>query len=364
MASAIFAVKKRRGSHQDEQKMAIFALKFESMFRVAFVVLFGAVFLISCGGKEEGCVFMPETELTVDLTLQPLQETLVNIGSKGELIQFLTKYPLIRDEIFRRAEYPNDSLFLREVYGRLTNPHLDTLLSEVNRVFGDLSTLEQEFEQAFTNLKYYYPDFTPPKIQTVISGLDTDLYVSDSLIIVGLDFYLGRGAKYRPKMYDYLLRRYDTNDIVPSCLLIYGISDRFNKTEATDKTVLADMIAYGKSFYFAKHMLPCVPDSVFIWYTPSEMNGSRENEDLIWKRFVESQVLFSTNHKTRQDYLGDRPVTIQVGEKCPGRIGQWVGWQIVKNYADKHQETPLPSLMSAGNAQKIFKESAYKPLTR
>jgi isoleucyl-tRNA synthetase len=108
-----------------------------------------------------------------------------------------------------------------------------------------MSSLEAEFEEAFANLKYYYPDFTPPKIQTVVSGLDTDLFVSDSLIVVSLDFYLGRGAKYRPKMYEYLLRRYDTNDIVPSCLLIYGISDRFNKTELADKTVLADMIAYG-----------------------------------------------------------------------------------------------------------------------
>lgn len=334
------------------------------MFRVAIAIVIISFCLAGCREKEEACVFIPETTSAVDIKLQPLQDTLVNIKSKKDLVRFFTKYPIIRDEIFRRAEYPLDSTFVREVYVRLTNPHLDTLLSETKRVFGDLSSLEQEFEQAFTNIKYYYPDFVPPKIQTVISGLDTDLYVSDSLIIVGLDFYLGRGAKYRPKMYDYLLRRYDTNDIVPSCLLIYGISDRFNKTQSADKTVLADMVAYGKSFYFAKHMLPCVPDSVFIWYTPEEITGSRKNEDLIWKRFVESQVLFSTNHKIKQDYLGDRPVTIQVGEKCPGRIGQWIGWQIVNRYSDSHPQSTLPQLMDAGNAQKIFKESTYKPLTR
>lgn len=320
--------------------------------------------LIGCGEEKEACVFVPEPSSRIDLHLQPLQDTLANITSKKELVDLFTRYPVIRDEIFRRAEYRNDSLFLHEVYARLTNPHIDTLLSETQRVFGDLSTLEQEFEEAFTNVKYYYPDFIPPKIQTVISGLDTDMFVSDSLIVVSLDFFLGRGAKYRPKMYDYLLRRYDTNDIVPSCLLIYGISDRFNRTELSDKSVLADMIAYGKSFYFAKHMLPCVPDSVFMSYTPDEIRGSRKNEDLIWKRFVESQVLFSTNHKVKQDYLGDRPVTIQVGEKCPGRIGQWIGWQIVNKYSENHPDTSLPKLMSAGNAQKIFKESAYKPLTR
>jgi hypothetical protein len=187
------------------------------------------------------------------------------------------------------------------------------------------------------------------------------MMVTDSLIIISLDFYLGRSAKYRPKIYQYLLRKYDPNDIVPSSLLIYGISDRFSKTQSEDKTVLADMVAYGKAFYFAKHMLPCTPDSVFLWYTPEEMKGARENEDLIWKRFIDSQVLFSTNHKVKQDYLGERPVTIQVGEKCPGRIGQWVGWQIVDKYAESHPDLKLPDIMNVYQAQQLFKESTYKP---
>ncbi len=44
-----------------------------------------------------------------------------------------------------------------------------------------------------------------------------------------------------------------------------GIDGGRNKTDPADKTVLADMVAYGKSFYFAKRMLPCVADSVFVW---------------------------------------------------------------------------------------------------
>jgi hypothetical protein len=278
------------------------------------------------------------------------------------LVKFLTRHPILRDQIFRRDEFPNDSVFINELYARFTNQHIDTLLSEVNRVFGDGAGLKSEFEQAFSNLKYYYPEIRIPKIQTVITGLlGTDLLVTDSLIVVSLDFFLGRDGKYRPKMYDYLLRKYDPNDIVPSCMLIYGISDRINKNQPTDQTVLADMIVYGKAFYFAKHMLPCVPDSVFIWYTPQEISGSKKNEDLIWARFIESQVLFSTSNKVKQDYLGERPVTIQVGEKCPGRIGQWVGWRIVNKYAESHPGIDLPKLMNLNNAQQIFKESKYKP---
>jgi hypothetical protein len=335
------------------------------MNKVIAIGVLLCLWLAACTDEKEACVFVPETDdIRIDLNVEPLQDRFIDVPSKDALVRLFTQHPVIRDEIFRRAEYPSDSVFIDEVFARMTNPYLDTLLTETNRVFGDLTVLKNAFEEAFLNLKYYYPEFTPPKIQTIVSGLDTDMFVSDSLIVVSLDFYLGEGAKYRPKVYDYLLRKYDPTDIVPSCLLIYGISERFNKTELKDQTVLADMIGYGKAFYFAKHMLPCVPDSVFIWYTPEEIKGSRKNEDLIWKRFIDSQVLYSTSHKVKQDYLGERPVTIQVGEKCPGRIGQWIGWQIVNKYAETHPETSMPKLMESMNAGVLLQQSAYKPSKR
>ncbi|HYF69774.1 MAG TPA: gliding motility lipoprotein GldB [Ohtaekwangia sp.] len=335
------------------------------MQRYAFflIVLF---FFSGCGDqKENECVVVPDTEgIRVDVNFEQFHDSLANLSSKQELVDLFSRQPVLRDVIFRRGAYPDDSVFINKIYSRLQNPHIDTLLAETNRIFGDLSDLENQFEEAFRNLKHYYPSFNPPKIQTVISGLDTDMFVSDSLIIVGLDYYLGNDARFRPQVYDYQLRKYDPNDIVPSLLLIYGINDSINKTDLADKTVLADMIAYGKSFYFAKHMLPCVADSVFIWYTPEEINGSRKNQDLIWARFIESQVLYSTSHMVKKDYLAERPITVQVGEKCPGRIGQWVGWQIVKKYMDTHPDRSLQQLMAAQDAQQLFKESNYKPRKR
>jgi gliding motility-associated lipoprotein GldB len=315
--------------------------------------------------ETETCAVIPDvSSIEVDVKFEELHDSLANISSKKDLIALLGRQPTMRDYIFRRSEYPDDSVFINTLYRKFTNQGIDTLILETHRVFGDLSQLKAQFTEAFQNIKYYYPDFVPPKVQTVISGIETDLLVSDSLIIVSLDFYLGEGAKYRPKYYEYLLRRYDPEDIVPSCLLIYGIDSRMNKTDLTDKTVLADMISYGKAFYFAKHMLPCVPDSVFMWYTKEEIDGSRQNEDLIWARLIQDKVLYSTSMIEKRNYLGERPFTSQVGEKCPGRIGQWIGWRIVKQYMHAHSETTLPELMSISDAQALFKESRYKPKRR
>jgi hypothetical protein len=319
--------------------------------------------LLSCGRLKTGeCVFRPEVssaDLHVDF--QQFEDSLTGIQSKRSLLTFLARQPVIRDQMLRRPEYPSDSVFVQEMFKRFSNPSIDTLLIECKNVFGDLSGLKEDFKNAFANIRYYYPDFSPPKVKTVITGLDSDMLVSDSLVAVSLDYYLGPKATYRPKTYDYLLRRYDPDDIVPSTMLIYGISDRFNKTDLRDRTTLAEMIAYGKSFYFAKHMLPCTPDSVLIWYTEEEIRGARQNEDLIWARLIQDKILFSTNMIDKKNYLGDRPVTSQVGEKCPGRIGQWIGWQIVNKYMEEHPDTSLPELMAMDNAGLLFKESHYKP---
>jgi hypothetical protein len=329
------------------------------------VFVFISAVMWSCGtdDEQEKCAFTPDAA-PVSLAMERFEDSLVNFSSKQQMVDFFTRYPLIRDYVFKRTQYQNDSAFINKIYARLSNPHLDTLLMETKRTFGDGSKMKKEFEQAFANLRYYYPNARLPKIQTVISGLETDLLVTDTLIIVGLDMYLGEKGKYRPQVYDYILRQYNPENIVPSCMLIYGIDGLYNKTDITDKTVLADMIAYGKSFYFAKQMLPCVPDSILIWYSAEEIRGARKNQDLIWARLIQDEVLYETSHLVKQSYLGERPKTIEVGPECPGRIGQFVGWQIVNAYMKSHPTQTLPSLMEISNARALFDQSGYKPKRR
>ncbi len=267
----------------------------------------------------------------------------------------------MRDVFFARKNYPSDSVFINQLFERFVHPSLDTLLMETKKTFGDGHALKEEFRIAFANMKYYYPDFQVPRVETVITGLleGNDLFVSDTLIIVGLDYYLGKKGKYRPKMYEYMLRRYQKNFIIPSTLLLYGIDSKYNHVNLSDRTVLGEMIAYGKAYYFAKRMLPCSPDSVFIGYTSKEIEGAKVNQDMIWKRLVDDEALFSTSQQMKQRFIAERPKTYEVGNECPGRIGTWVGWQIVNEYMRQNTQTTLSDLMKMTDAQKIFKGSKY-----
>ncbi|MBS1557523.1 MAG: gliding motility lipoprotein GldB [Bacteroidetes bacterium] len=333
------------------------------MKQILLVWVAFAAGLLSCSREPEiPCVYSPDKP--VNFTYEALHDSFPSIRSKKELVHLFTRHLAVADIFFHRKNYPNDSAFVNHYYRWFSHPSMDTLLMETKKVFGDGTELKNEFQSAFSNLKHFYPDFKPPHVVTVLTGLESDLFVSDSLIIVGLDYYLGKKAKYRPNMHQYMLQRYEKNYIVPSCLLLLGIDSRYNQTRLEDRTVLADMIAYGKAYYFAKQMLPCAPDSIFIGYTGREIAGAEANQDVIWKKLIEEEALFSTNQQIKQRYLNERPKTYEIGNDCPGRIATWVGWKMVKAYMKENPSVSLIQLMGTGDAQKIFKGSKYRPENR
>lgn len=317
--------------------------------------------VVGCHNTTNECARQPDIQ-PVEINIKHLEDKFLQVGSKQQLKQLMDENPIVKEVFLRPSDYPNDSVMIAVLYQKFTNPHMDTLLSEVKRVFGDGQTLKQEFENAFAHLKYYYPETHIPEIKTVSTALGYDLFVSDSLIIVGLDYYLGEGAKYRPlNMFNYMLKRYAPQYIVPSVMLLKGISPEINKTDLSEETILSDMISYGKAFYFAKHMMPCTPDSTLIWYDKAEIEGVRENADIIWAHFVQNELLFETDHMIKKKYIDPRPKTYEIGEKAPPRIGTWLGWQIVKSYMQRHEGTSLSQLMEIENSLELFNKAKYKP---
>lgn len=321
-------------------------------------IVFLVVILISCQpNMEEKCVV--SSDIKININFKSYEDSIPAIQTKKQLVAFLTRHAELRDIFFGRGNFPDDSVFINQLFRRFTHPAFDTLLLETKKIFGDGRELKEEFQNAFANIKYYYPNFTAPRVETVITGLETDIFVSDSLIIVGLDYYLGRKAKYRPNAYEYIVKRYEKNFVVPSALLLLGIDTKYDKVNMNDRTMLAEMIGYGKAYYFAKHMLPCAPDSTFIGYSAKEIEGAKENQELIWKRLIENEVLFSTTQPMKQKYISERPHTLEVSPDCPGRIGLWVGWQIVNEYARRNPDVSLSQLMQITDAQKILRGSKY-----
>ena len=323
-------------------------------------LLTGALILISCK-KKNSCIPSPDiSNISLELEIERVDIQLFSVKSKKELQDIINEHSIFTEIFLSRSQYPHDSVLVELYYNLLHDPYIDTLWKETHTVYGNLSDIENQFTDAFKRIKFFYPDFKIPKIKTVFTGLTHDMYVSDSLIIIGLDYYLGDEASYRPiNTPEYILKRYRKENIVPNTLLL--LSEKYNKINPDDQSLLADMIYYGKAYYFSKQMLPCVQDSIFLGYSSDEMRIIDNNEGIIWANFIENELLFETNHFIKDKFISERPNTFEISQNCPGRIGRWVGWEIIKNYKKRGNELTFDQIMTNQNVQEIFQKSKYKP---
>lgn len=323
-----------------------------------FPLILMPIFFWACN---DGCK-TPEKVLGshAEVHIERLEDELFQAESVEEVVTFLNNNKVLKNEFLGSSQYSNDSVLAEILFNRITDPNIAILLEEARNEFGNMEDLKAEFEDAFAFMKFHIPQAPIPRIQTLVTGFGTsEMYISDSLIIIGLDYYIGPDATYRPNDYpQYILKRFRKEYIVPAVMLL--LSDKYVLTDYSDNTMLADMIYYGKKYYFTEQMLPCTPDSLIIWYTAKELNDVNDNQHIIWANFLQNELLFETNHITKEKFLGERPNTYEISAICPGRIGAWVGWEIVRKFMDDHPDVTLDALLKEADAMKIFNESNYK----
>jgi hypothetical protein len=90
------------------------------------------------------------------------------------------------------------------------------------------------------------------------------------------------------------------------------------------------------------------------------MDDINRSQEIIWASFIENEALFDTNHFIKDKFISERPKTLEIGENCPGRIGRWIGWGIIKDYM-KNEDQDLTSMMENDNSQVLFEQSGFKP---
>ncbi len=319
------------------------------------------VCLLLNGCSEDLCRDHPDVELPeVKIRVNRLEKELFDSQDIRDVEIFLENYGEMAARIFHLNEYPNEKILAERILGLVQNEFIDTLYREADEAF-EQPLFEERMNTSLSRLKYYFPEMEVPKIQTIVSGLYNDLAVSKDFIIIGLDFFIGEKASYRPKEVPrYILRRYEAKYMIPTILKFF-IADYCSSGD--EETLLSEMVDYGKIYYLLGSIMPCTPDDLILGFTPKEIRDVYAYQELIWSRIIEKEWLYVTDEFTKKKILGERPKTIELGNECPGRVGAWIGWQIVKHYMNETEST-MQELMINRNHHEIFVKSKYKPKNR
>ena len=334
-------------------------------------IIFGVVILFlvfsACSRKKTNKVAVTvnksevkQIQQTIDVKIRRYEQAL-NAIDKNNLGAGLKS--LQSEYYFFIGENPTDSNNVKQIKNYLNDKIIKQLYAEVQKQYPDLSDMEKDFSNAFSLLKYHFPDAVIPQIYTVITGLyyEMPILFSDSTLIIAVDMYLGKNYKlYRqfgiPK---FVIQRLSREYILADCFK--EISYNYMKYNDLQGTLLDEMILEGKRLLFTELMLPTAPDSVIFPYPNEKIQWTTQNEANIWGYLIENKYLYSRDNAVIRKLVKEAPFTNFFGNQSPGRVGVWVGWQICRSWVQKNPNRPISELMNELDAQKILTESKYKP---
>ncbi len=319
-----------------------------SSLRIFFVLSFICL-IIGC--KEPDSKISEILSIPLELTIERFDEKF-HLSQASNIPQLKKEYPFLFPEKF------NDSVWVKRQKDSLQL----LLLENVNKKFPKIEPIENDLENLFKHLKYYFPKTQLPRVLGVINNVDyqSKTIYADSLLLVSLDTYLGADHPLYEGIPQYIRQEMDIK---------YLSSHVVNKFAAykipptNDRTLLSQMIYFGKQIYLKDWVMPKSSDAQKMGYTEDQLQWLIENEVYMWQYFIEKQLLFNTDPSLFQRFIAPAPFSkfyLEIDNESPGRVGVWLGWQIIKSYMKRYPETEINALLNLP-AQTLFSKSNYKP---
>jgi gliding motility-associated lipoprotein GldB len=236
------------------------------------------------------------------------------------------------------------------------------LQEEVLKSFPEMVQEEKEIKSLFQHIKFYFPEFKVPRLIATTSFVDyrNRVIVTDTITLISVDTYLGSNHEFYEGVQKYIREDFEKEHIVVDLATEYAKKYIFQNE---NKTLLDEMIYFGKQLYFMDEVIPFKSEAERISYTNEQLEWAKVNESYIWRYFVERELLFSTDSKLPSRFINPAPFTKfyleEIDSASPGRLGQYIGWQIVRAYMENNEVTLKEMLIKS--PEEIFNNSKFKP---
>ena len=256
----------------------------------------------------------------------------------------------------------NEDLIIENAYKCFDAPFYAESQKSIDSVFSDRKELKASILDLFRHIKYYFPEYQPPKVLFINSLYQYSAFtVENEYLAIGLDRFLGRN--YYPyklfQIYDYVKMQMEKEFLLVT--IAEAITSINTPFEIRQKNVLYQALYFGKLHLFIQHLLPKSTERELFKYTETQMRICETNEASIWKFFVGSGVLYSTKRIEISKYVLDAPFTKGLPNEIPGRVLNWIGMKIVKSYMEKYPDLTIVDILEEENYEKIFNLSGYAP---
>ncbi len=327
--------------------MTNFDAKLHKIMILKNIFIASLIFLAAVGCKRDPLkVDISNTNVSIGFT--NMDSLLFNTPER-ELIALRSTLSSSVSEIFdyqigycMRIGRVHDTAFVNSILQYRADTTIQRLEAEIAKEFNDLSPVKSRLTDAFRHLKAHLPQaILPDQIVFQNSLFNSSAFCTEKEIGIGLEQYLGpnsptvRSLPSEP-FYDWMKKGFDRVYLERDAVLSWILTHVLPEVEGN---LAEEIIYYGKAIYLTEAALPKAPKNIIIRYTGEDLKWAKDNEYSFWKYLVDENLLFKTDERNSKNMLGEGPFTAGLPEKGPDRLGQYLGWRIVKNYMERSETT-------------------------
>lgn len=272
---------------------------------------------------------------------------------------------------FREKYSPFFPIYCRQVLGLgdapafrqgldlfLTHEAIARLYADTESHFAGDTAWVASLQQAFGRYRQAFPQSPLPRVLTHVSGLNQSVITVDTLLSVSLDCYLGADYPlYEQRYYIYERNLHESSRIACDALEVW-LRTCF-PYESKRNALLDRMVYEGKILYALATLFPDTDEYRLLGYTDSQAEWCRANESEIWHQVISRKHLFNTESMLINKYVEPAPFVSALHPDSPGRLGRWIGYRIVEQYARGKKKSAAEILAAPDNAGEILTESKY-----
>lgn len=333
-----------------------------------YFLLLTVLCYFSCEQKSAHKV--PETvlEKAFELKINRFDHDLFALKSdssiKTEITQLYNKYPdffyLFTKQILNIGDSTNPQM-PNLLKGFIEDQYINEMYDATQLQFSNLKEYNEQLTNAFKGFHYFFPQAIVPEITYFVSGYNYANVTTTTTLGIGLEMYLGQNYKpYTLLEIPVYKQKLMSKEYIVADALQAWISTDFEKEEDY-KMLLNQMLFKGKIIYTLEQLLPELNDTIKFGYSSNQLKWCKNNEAKIWSHFIEKKLLFAALRGDTYKYINEGPFTAGFPRESPGKIGVWLGYQIIKKYVEQHPNLSLKQLFDNHNAQQILTLSKYKP---
>ena len=274
---------------------------------------------------------------------QPIEKVKVNLESLSKELGDLFLYELSNDIQERIYDTSYHS-----VYKYYNFKYINDIEKAKSSLYNNLPQSQEKIDNAFRYLSYHFGDSILPKKIFYLNMLFGPISCSDEEIAVGLENYISPKDSVivsipGSELYEWQRDRMNYDFMERDVLLSWIQRHLFKEL---DGKLAEHIIQAGKVLYVLNSAFPDATGAYIIRYSDKNYNWAVENERLVWDYLVKQELLFKRDMRTRANFLNEGPKTVGLSDDAPDRLGQFLGYRIVKKYMNENKSLTLPELLN------------------